>query len=218
MPIPKDYVAPTPVSAKVRAFQQIQEWIIDGTLQPGEKLNDQELAQAIGVSRTPVREALQMLAMQNFITMKPGVATYVNETKREDLALILQPSAALQGVAAEIAATKITVEMIDRLESLNLNLKNALERNDFFASLKYDEQFHNTIIHISENPYLEAPLINLMAHVRRQFFLESITLSFNSVLEHQKLIEALKEHDSRAALNAAHAHWHRSVTDLLTQL
>lgn len=218
MPIPKNYVAPVPVSAKERAFQQIQEWIIDGTLQPGEKLNDQELAQAIGVSRTPVREALQMLAMQSFITMKPGVATYVNDAKKEDLSLILQPSAALQGVAAEIAAVKITVEMIDRLESLNLNLKNALERDDFFASLKYDEQFHNTIIQMADNPYLETPLTNLMAHVRRQFFLDSIKLSFNSVAEHQKLIEAFKKHDAKAALDAAHAHWHRSVSDFLTQI
>ncbi|MDO4976214.1 MAG: GntR family transcriptional regulator [Eubacteriales bacterium] len=215
MPIPRDYVAPTPVSAKDRAFEQIQEWIINGTLQPGEKLNDKELATAIGISRTPIREALQMLAMQGFITMKPGVSTYVNTAKKEDLSLLLPPSAALQSLAVEIVVPKITIQHIDHLEALNENLRKALERDDFTSSLKYDQDFHDIIIQLTENPYLITPLDNFMAHVRRHLYLHSISISMNSVKEHQILIDALKDKDLKKAAKAAKNHWNRSVTDFL---
>ena len=60
MPIPTDHAKPLRISAKENAFNQLQQWIIDGTLHPGEKLNDTELAGALGVSRTPIRESLQL--------------------------------------------------------------------------------------------------------------------------------------------------------------
>lgn len=216
MPIPKDYVAPAPITAKDRAFAQIQEWIINGTLQPGEKLNDKELASAIGISRTPIREALQMLSLMNFITMKPGVSTYVNNANREDLPLLLPPSAALQAVAVETAAPKITLEHIDQLEALNENLRKALERDDFVASLRYDQHFHETIINLVENPYLQTPLDNFMAHVRRHLYMHSISISLNSVKEHQILIDALKAKNIEKAAQAAKNHWNRAVTDFLS--
>ena len=73
MPIPQNYSAPVKLSAKDRAYNQIQEWIVDGTLVPNEKINDAQLANALGISRTPVREALQLLALQGLVAMKPGV-------------------------------------------------------------------------------------------------------------------------------------------------
>lgn len=215
MPIPKDYIAPTPITAKDRAYAQIQEWIINGTLQPGEKLNDKDLATAIGISRTPIREALQMLAMQGFISMKPGVSTCVNDAQKEDLDLLLPPSAALQAVAVETAGPKFTIHHIDQLEAHNENLRKALERDDFEASIKYDQNFHNTIIQLAENPYLELPLNNFMAHVHRHLYMHSIFISMNSVKEHQLLIDALKEKDIEKAAQQAKNQWNRSVKEFL---
>ena len=72
-------------------------------LQPDEKLNDIELAQALGVSRTPIRESLQLLESQGFVTMQPGRATQVTPVEKEDINNLLPPLAVLQALAAELA-------------------------------------------------------------------------------------------------------------------
>ena len=89
MPIPTDHAKPLRISAKDNAFNQLQQWIIDGTLHPGEKLNDTELAGALGVSRTPIRESLQLLEVQGFVKMYPGKATQVTEVDKESITDLL---------------------------------------------------------------------------------------------------------------------------------
>ena len=103
MPIPSEHKKPTRKTAKESAFNQLQQWIIDGTLQPGEKLNDTELAEALGVSRTPIRESLQLLEVQGFVKMYPGKATQVTEVEKESINDLLPPLAALQALSAELA-------------------------------------------------------------------------------------------------------------------
>lgn len=77
MPVPHNFSSPVRMSAKERALSQIQRWIIEGTLEPGEKLIDAELAESLGVSRTPIREALQLLEVQGLVSMHPGKETRV---------------------------------------------------------------------------------------------------------------------------------------------
>ena len=101
MPIPIDHTKPVRTTAKLHAFNQLQQWIIDGTLQPDEKLNDIELAQALGVSRTPIRESLQLLESQGFVSMQPGRATQVTPVEPEDIYNLLPPLAALQALYIE---------------------------------------------------------------------------------------------------------------------
>src|SRR3954447_19989007 len=119
VPIPTDITKPVRKTAKENAFDQLQEWIIDGTLQPGEKLNDTELAQALGVSRTPVRESLQLLEVQRFVKMYPGKATQVTEVDKESISDLLPPLAALQALTAELAIPCLTQETITLLENTN---------------------------------------------------------------------------------------------------
>src|SRR4051794_24248136 len=119
MPIPSDHSQPIRKSAKENAFSQLQKWIIDGTLLPGEKLNDIELAKALGVSRTPIRESLQLLEVQGFVKMFPGKATQVTEVEKESIKDLLPPLAALQALAAELAIPHLTDNIISLLESTN---------------------------------------------------------------------------------------------------
>lgn len=72
MPIPQNYKKQGRVSAKSLVLNQLQDWIIEGVLKPDEKINDGELAEALGVSRTPVREALQILELSGLVEMVPG--------------------------------------------------------------------------------------------------------------------------------------------------
>lgn len=211
MPIPQNYSAPIKLSAKDRAYNQIQEWIVDGTLVPNEKINDAQLANALGISRTPVREALQLLALQGLVAMKPGVSTYVTELEEGALGKILPPLSVLQALAAGTAAGMADKEDIKELQSYNRNFEKAIKQKDYFAALKQDEHFHGKIVKICDNTYLESSINVLQAHVRRLFFKNEIILSKESVTEHNDIIEAIKNKDSNMASQIAQKNWQRSV-------
>jgi DNA-binding GntR family transcriptional regulator len=211
MPIPSDFLTPNRLSAKERAFNQIQEWIIDGTLQPEEKLNDAELAQALGVSRTPVREALQLLGVQGFVEMRPGVATQVTAVNKEDISKILPPLAALQALAAEVATPVIDKQIINSLHSINTEFTKAIEKGDYYSALKLDEQFHRCIVEVAKNPYISNTISMLQAHVRRLFFHKSIILTNDSIREHEAILQAFEHKDKDTASNIARNNWLRPM-------
>ncbi len=131
-------------------MNQIQQWIIDGTLLPGEKLNDSELANALGISRTPVRESLQLLEVQGFVKMYPGKATQVTEIEREAIKDLLPPLAALQSLSAELAIDHITADQLKQLESINERFAKSIYSNNDYAALKVDEEFHQVIVDITK--------------------------------------------------------------------
>lgn len=211
MPIPSDFSTPNRLSAKERAFNQIQEWIIDGTLQPKEKLNDAELAQALGVSRTPVREALQLLNVQGFVEMQPGVATQVTTVNKDDISKILPPLAVLQSLASELATPVIDNQSIDSLRDINIKFAKAIKEGDYYYALKLDEQFHKSIVDITQNPYINSTISMLQAHVRRLFFHKSIILTTDSIEEHEAILQAFECRDKEAASNIARKNWLRPI-------
>ncbi len=217
MPVPVNYKAEKQLSAKERAFQQIQEWIIDGTLVPGEKINDIDLARAINISRTPVREALQMLSQQGFVTMKPGVATYVNESNPNELSKLLPPLAALQALAAEIATGMMDENTLARLHGLNAEFEKALQKSDYYTALKQDELFHKIIVDKCENPYLSNMTEMLQAHVRKLYFQKAIILTMDSVKEHAELMGAFEAKNSKKASEIARENWMRPISEYLKQ-
>lgn len=145
MPIPKNFSAPVRMSAKERAFSQIQRWIIDGTLQPGEKLLDAELAETLSVSRTPIREAFQLLEVQGLVSMHPGKETRVTLIEKEDILKMYPTLAALHGLAAEQAVKWMNSEQVETLKQLNSDFRNAIETGQPYKAMELDEQFHNLI-------------------------------------------------------------------------
>ncbi len=211
MPIPQNYSAPVKISAKERAYNQIQEWIVDGTLMPNEKINDAQLADALKISRTPVREALQLLALQGLVAMKPGVATYVTELEDGAIEKILPPLSVLQALAAHTAAQLADDSDIKELTKYNKAFATAISQKDYFEALKDDEKFHGKIVKICDNPYLESSINVLQAHVRRLFFQNEIILSGESVDEHNTIIEAIKNKDADRASEIVKNNWQRSV-------
>lgn len=211
MPVPQDYMAPVNLSAKERIFNQLQEWIIDGTFAPGEKINDMELSKVLGVSRTPVREALQILSVQGFVKMKPGKETVVTQIERDDILLIIPPCCALHALASQIAIDKIDDKFISELRTINENVKNCIINKDFFSAIKYDEAFHFKIVKAAENKYIENLVNMLQAHVRRFLFYETITFSENSVLQHNKIIEAFEKRDEALVKKYTKLNWYSPI-------
>lgn len=211
MPLPKNYPATGRLTAKEQAYNQIQQWIIDGTLLPGEKLNDVELAESLGTSRTPVREALQILEMEGFVRMYPGKATQVTEIERESIHELLPPLASLQVLATKLASDKIDERTIHELEGINERFAKAIESENYFAALTNDESFHQVIVDVSGNGYIKRIVDSLQAHVRRHFFHNAIVLTEESVTDHEKIIEALEQNNPDQAATIMETNWLRTI-------
>ncbi|MBA9028758.1 MULTISPECIES: GntR family transcriptional regulator [Bacillaceae] len=207
MPIPTNFSIKPRVSAKKRAFNQIQEWIIDGTLIPGEKLNDADLAQALGVSRTPIREALQLLTVQGFVEMYPGVGTQVTALKKEDVSKILPPLAVLQALAAELATSVINQETIHLLRDINTRFAQSIKNGDSDNALKLDEQFHNIIVENAHNEYISSLVSTLQSHVFRLYYHSSIIFTKRSIEEHEAILSAFEEKNKVEAARLARVNW-----------
>ncbi|AOV07173.1 GntR family transcriptional regulator [Sporosarcina ureilytica] len=213
MPIPTNFERPRRLTAKENAFQQIQEWIIDGTLKPSEKLNDVELAKALGVSRTPVRESLQLLEVQGFVEMFPGKATQVTEVEKDTITDLLPPLAVLQALSAELAIPNLTDETIQLLEETNKKFAEAIHDKQFFNALKIDEAFHQIIGDTANNPYITSLVSNLQAHVRRLFFHNSIVLTESSIQEHADIIRLMKNGEGENASSIMRGNWLRAIEE-----
>lgn len=213
MPIPKNYEKPKRLTAKENAFQQIQQWIIDGTLQPAEKLNDNDLAKALGVSRTPVRESLQLLEVRGFVEMFPGKATQVTEVDEASITDLLPPLAVLQALSAELAIPHLTEETIQLLEKTNEEFAEAIHTKQSLDALRIDERFHQIIIDIANNSYIASMVSNLQAHVRRLFFHNSIVLTENSIQEHHDIIQLMKKKDGENASKIMRENWLRAIEE-----
>lgn len=211
MPIPSNYSKPKRKTAKETAFNQIQQWIIDGTLRPGEKLYDTELARALGISRTPVRESLQLLESQGFVKMFPGKATQVTAVNKESITDLLPPLAALQALSAELAIPNLTEDQLTLLEDTNSHFAKVIESKDYFSALKIDEDFHQIIVDAANNPYIFSIVDSLQAHVRRLFFHNSIVLTSSSIDEHNEIIALMKERDVDNVSSVMRKNWLRTI-------
>ena len=130
MPIPKQVSYEAPKSAKMRIYEALREWIIDGTLQPGEKILDSEISQYFSVSRTPVREAIQMLAEQKLIEIRPGKESRISEIDSIDIPQTYKMLAEIHATAVEFAFDKISEGAIHRLKDANQRFEQAFLRRD----------------------------------------------------------------------------------------
>ncbi|MFA1821089.1 GntR family transcriptional regulator [Virgibacillus oceani] len=213
MPIPSDHSKPIRQSAKESAFNQLQQWIIDGTLLPGEKLNDNEIAKALGISRTPVRESLQLLEVQGFVKMYPGKATQVTEVEKESINDLLPPLAVLQALAAELATPHLNDAILEQLESINDRFKEAIHTENYYAALKIDEEFHQVIVDTSNNKYIHNIINDLQAHVRRQFYHNSIVLTEKSIEEHTMIIKSMREGNGEKVSSIMKENWLRAIEE-----
>lgn len=213
MPVPSEHQRPTRITAKESAFTQLQQWIIDGTLQPGEKLNDIELAEALGVSRTPIRESLQLLEVQGFVKMYPGKATQVTEVDKESINDLLPPLAAMQALSTELAIPNLDENVLKELEETNNRFAKAVQEEDYFTALKIDEDFHQIIVDQAANKYIHSIVASLQTHVRRLFFHNSIILTEKSIEEHKGIIRLLKDGNGEKAAAVMRENWLRAIDE-----
>lgn len=216
MPVPQNYKKPGRVSAKSLVLNQLQDWIIEGVLQPDEKINDGELAEALGVSRTPVREALQILELSGLVEMVPGQKTKIAPIKLDDVSIIYETMAGLHSIIGKQALQNITDADMKLLSEINDDFQRSIETKNAKQALELDIQFHNTISSIAKNQYIEPFLENMQLHVLRleYLFFQNFVPASQSIEEHHSIIQALQKQDEKQMEQMMSQNWLRPMKEI----
>ena len=186
----------------------IREAIINGTLKPRERLMEIQLAEELGVSRTPVREALRKLELEGFIVMVPRKGAYVADISFKDIADVFEIRAALEALAAGLAAERITDEELEEMERLVAEKAEAIANQDMEKLIKVDTMFHEAIYKASRNQRLTSIISNLREQIQRY---RTTSLAYpgrmqRSLEEHRSIVEAIQSRDSQFAQQVARVH------------
>ncbi|HEB2431622.1 TPA: GntR family transcriptional regulator [Bacillus cereus] len=216
MPVPQNYKKPGRISAKSLVLNQLQNWIIEGVLKPNEKINDGELAEALGVSRTPVREALQILELSGLVEMVPGRKTKIAPIKLDDVSIIYETMAGLHSIIGKQALQNITDADIQLLSEINDHFQHSIKKKNTKQALELDIQFHNTISSIAKNQYIEPFLENMQLHVLRleYLFFQNFVPASQSIEEHHSIIQALQKQDEKQMEQIMTQNWLRPMKEI----
>lgn len=189
-------------------LEAIREAIISGALKPRERLMEIQLADELGVSRTPVREALRKLELEGFIVMVPRKGAYVADISMKDVADVFEIRIALEGLAAALAAERITDEELEEMERHLVVKAEAIGKNDMEKLVEVDTKFHEALYGASRNDRLIAIINNLREQIQR-FRTSSLAMPGRmkqSLDEHRSIVEAIQSRDVALARQAAQEH------------
>jgi DNA-binding GntR family transcriptional regulator len=200
-------------------FESLREAIIQGRLRPGERLMEIQLAEEMGVSRTPVREAIRKLELEGFVVMVPRKGAYVAGISVKDIVDIFEVRAALEGLAAGLSAERITDEEMDQLER-SIHKINVSAEEDLKMVVEGDTAFHALIYKSSRNQRLEQIIINLHEQINR-FRMTSLSQPGRLKIaldEHTKIVEAISDRNVEQAQKLATEHIENAEQSLLNAL
>ena len=185
----------TPRALYEEVAERLRTRIFAHELPPGSWIDELALASEFGISRTPLREALKVLASEGLVTMKVRRGCYVTEVSERDLDEIFTVLALLEGQAAREAAARATPEQLQQLRVLHERLEHGADKGDIEGYFDANQAFHLKILEIADNQWL----INVIADLRKVLKLNR----HNSLFKAGRLQESLSEH--RAILAALEA-------------
>ncbi|MDF1483314.1 GntR family transcriptional regulator [Extensimonas sp. H3M7-6] len=197
----------TPRALYEEVAEQLRQRIFRRELEPGSWIDELRIAEEFGISRTPLREALKVLATEGLITMKLRRGAYVTEMSEKDLRDVYHLLALLESDAAGIVAAHATPQQLQELEALHAELAAAVgERERFFA---INERFHMRLLELADNRWrsqVVADLRKVMKLNRQNSLLKQGRIE-DSLREHRAILTALQAHDVAASVQAMQAHF-----------
>ncbi|RFC77674.1 GntR family transcriptional regulator [Streptomyces sp. AcE210] len=209
------------LSLAERAYRAIRDQLVMLDIRPGAPINEDQLAQSLGVGRTPVREALKRLQYERLVTTYPRRGTFATEVNITDLAHISEVRLELEPLAAARAARRATAEDRAALTAVRRELAGVDPRHDDAAELMHlDLKVHRAVYAATHNPYLEDTLIrhdNLATRIWC-LFIDRLADMAGHVEEHGPLIDAIVAGEPDAAAQIARAHvegFERAVRDAI---
>ncbi|MDY2959474.1 MAG: GntR family transcriptional regulator [Hornefia sp.] len=182
-------------------YEQLKLQILTGRIAPGTRMMEVELAEDLGVSRTPVREAIRKLEKEALVVIEPRRGAYVSDISVKEMVDTLVVREDLEALAASLAAKRITKEELEGLEKKVTDYSEAIASGDMEQIIRADESFHHRIVALSGNK----ALIQLFSSVQelslrfRYLYYEDFTRYENMPVEHKEILEAIRSGDSDAA-------------------
>lgn len=208
MPVPATSGLLDKARLRDAAYLAIRDAIVDGRLKPGERLNDADLIGWLGVSRTPIREALTRLELSGLVQSKPGRYTIVSPLDVRQTRNAQSVAAAMHELAVREAVPVLTKADLEAMRRANIRFKAALAAHDVDAALAADDEFHDVAVTASANLSIRAVLEEVTPLLRRVERLQFASLTGRgSVTLHNRIISHAGAGDAEAAAAAARVNW-----------
>lgn len=192
-------------------YEELKMQILTGKITPGMRMMEVELAESMGVSRTPIREAIKQLEKEGLVTIEPRKGAYASQISVKDMVDILEVRQDMEGLAAHMAAYRMTPKQMKELESISVGYNKAVEDGNMMDMIKYDTEFHNLIVESCNNNILTM-MINQLQELLLRFryvYYDNIKRVEKMPSEHTMIMEAIKDGRSDAARAAAEMHIER---------
>ena len=199
-----------------KVFQQLKNSILAGEFENGAELREIALAKKLGVSRTPVREALRQLEQEGLVEIYPNRGAYVKGITYKDVEDIFRIRARLEGLCAEMAVSSITHEQLDKLDEIILLSKFYEEKKDMEHLLKMDSQFHEVLFESCGSKMLEHQLKDYHQYVQKARIrsLKRQERAKKSTQEHEEILLAIKDRDAKRADELATRHILNAIANI----
>jgi DNA-binding GntR family transcriptional regulator len=191
-----------------RVYEVLRDEILSGHLGPGAELSEVALAERLGVSRGPIREALSLLCAQRLVTMQPRRGAYVSVLTRQEFLEAYQVREALEALAARLASARLQDDDIVALEALHEEMRRAVRDRAVQRFFDANQRFHLSLVALSGNGRLIEMHDQLVQRMGR-YMARSLSLRGNlerSLAEHEEIIDALRARDATRAVAAVSLH------------
>ncbi len=202
----------TPKPLYIEVAELVRQRIYNRELAPGSWIDEMKMVEEFGISRTPLREALKVLAAEGLVTMKVRRGAYVTEVSEQDLRDVYHLLALLESDAAAVVADKATPQELDQLHALHQQLEAAVDDANLFFQI--NEQFHMQLLALCNNRFLTqtvADLRKVMKLNRHQSLFKQGRIE-DSLMEHRAIMACLMERRAEAARHAMQTHFQHGLS------
>ncbi len=214
-------LVPIPAAAlHQQVAQRLRQMLIEGAIAPGSKLNERELCAVLAVSRTPLREAIKMLAIEGLVALLPNRGAVAVQLTEDDVRHTFEVMAGLEAQSGELAARRVTDEEIAEIRALHYEMLAAWTRRDLPGYYRLNAQIHQAINAAAKNPVLVATYVQINARLHALRFRSNQDEAkwARAVADHERMVEALAARDPQAMREVLSQHLAAKLETVLAQL
>ncbi len=201
-------------------YNALRDAILRGDMKPGERLMEMHLANKLGVSRTPIREAIHMLEEEGLAVTVPRKGAQVAKMTEKDLQDVLEIRDSLDALAVRMACARMTPELLEQLKGVMADFEFATKSGDPRKICQVDEDFHNVIYEMADNPKLEKILLNLREQMYRyRFEYVKGNKTYDQLIEeHAAIVAGFEKGDADYVLGIMHKHLENQMDAVSQQI
>ncbi len=203
-----------------QATQRLRQMLVEGRIAPGAKLNERELAHVLQVSRTPLREAIKMLAAEGLVELVPNRGAIALALSEADVLNTFEVMAGLEGLSGELAAQRITAAELAEIRAMQFEMMGAYTRGDLSNYYRINSMIHAAINAAAKNPVLTSTYNQVNARLQALRFRSNQDGDKwkRAVKEHEKMVEALSARDGAALRALLQQHLYNKRDAVIAQL